>query len=557
MTNGQAIQPNGALHPRVYILTEFPSPEELLRGVPFCGSVGGAFDRMLGEVGLLRSYCYFSYVTCKGLPPQNKGKIDHYYPKAKKDQVYGFHQFLHDRWVHPDIAEGAERVKREIELLRPEVIVLLGNASLHTLLGQWGIQSWRGSLAYYEGIPVIATYTPQYLFRMWNQRPVVVADLQKVKRVLEVGTPKEPDWDFIIRPSFQVAESTLAGLLEALDQQRVPYPLAVDIETRGGHINCIGFAWDKVSAITVPLISVERPGGFYSLEEEGRLVWLMYKIMTHPMCRVVGQNFSYDTQYIFRAWHFWVSRVDDTMVMQHTLYPSMEKGLGFLSSLHAEDHVYWKEEGYLWDPSKPEEEHWKYNAKDCCRTWEVYHSLKETLEKEKMWDIYEHRMTHHWPAILRAMFRGVRIDEQRRKQLQLDLFKKINEAQARVNKLVGHELNVGSSPQMQKLFYEDLGQPKVFAKKPNAQGIKPPSVDSDALDKIMDREPGLGLLCVAIQELRSLQVFYRTFALAKLDYDRRMRSDFKIAGTDTLRLSSSQNAFGSGMNLQNIPKGDE
>lgn len=556
-TEGVKIKPDGAIHPRVYVLTEFPSPEELLRNKVFCGSVGHAFDRMLVEAGLLRADCYFSYVLCEGLPGHAKGKIDGYYPKTKRDTIYNFHKFLHDRWVHPAIADSKERIHAEIARLNPDVILCLGNAALHTLLGQWGIKAWRGSIADFQGIPVIATYTPQYLFRVWADRPVVIADLQRVRRVLEEGVAKEPDWDFIIKPSFREAESTLEHILLGLELAKESQPLACDIETRGGHINCIGLAWTTTEAICIPLISLECPGGFYSLEQEGRLIWLLYRILTHRNCKTVGQNFSYDTQYIFRAWHFLASHVEDTMIMQHTLYPGMEKGLGFLSSLHSESHVYWKDEGKLWTPNMPETQHWEYNAKDCCRTLEVFYSLSKTLKSEGLQHVYERQMYRVWRTVQAAMRRGVRVDEGRRKRLQLDLFAAIQTAQQRVNRLVGHELNVNSSPQMQKLFYQDLGQKVVYAKKPNAEGKKPPTCDSDALDVIMEREPILGPLCVAIQELRSLGVFYSTFALAKLDYDRRMRSDYNIAGTETFRLASRQNPFGSGMNLQNVPKGDE
>jgi DNA polymerase I-like protein with 3'-5' exonuclease and polymerase domains len=57
--------------------------------------------------------------------------------------------------------------------------------------------------------------------------------------------------------------------------------------------------------------------------------------------------------------------------------------------------------------------------------------------------------------------------------------------------------------------------------------------------------------------LRSLGVFRSTFLEAPVDTDERMRCSFNITGTETFRFSSSENAFGSGMNLQNVPSGDE
>lgn len=543
-------------HKRIFVLTEFPSKEELFRNKPFCGSVGHAFDKLLAEANLSREDCYFSYATCEALPT-GVFKIDGYYPKTKKDTIPGFHQYLHDRWVHPKVASQQDRIHREIEACSPDVIICLGNAALHSLLGQWGIQAWRGSIASFKGIPVLATYTPQYLFRVWADRPVVVADLQRVRRILDEGVAKEPDWDFIIAPDFQRVRECLSTILFGLDNCKQPQPIACDIETRGGHINCIGLAWTTTEAICIPLISLECPDGYYATEQEGKLVHLLYLILTHPNALIVGQNFSYDTQYIFRAWHFLARNVEDTMVMSHTLYPGMEKGLGFLSSLHSESHVYWKDEGKLWHPGMPETQHWEYNAKDCCRTLEVYYSLKATLEKEGLYGVYCRQMKQVWKTVRNTMLRGVKIDEFARKQLQIRLFKEIQKAQLKVERLVGHAFNAKSPQQMKTFFYEDMGQKIVYAKKANAQGKKPPTCDSDALDVIMEREPILAPLCIAIQELRSLGVFYSTFAMAKLDWDRRMRTDYNVAGTETFRLSSRANPFGSGMNLQNVPKGDE
>ena len=56
---------------------------------------------------------------------------------------------------------------------------------------------------------------------------------------------------------------------------------------------------------------------------------------------------------------------------------------------------------------------------------------------------------------------------------------------------------------------------------------------------------------------RSLGVFLSTFCLMPLDTDGRMRCSFNVCGTETMRFSSSENAFGTGGNLQNIPKGEE
>jgi DNA polymerase I-like protein with 3'-5' exonuclease and polymerase domains len=78
-----------------------------------------------------------------------------------------------------------------------------------------------------------------------------------------------------------------------------------------------------------------------------------------------------------------------------------------------------------------------------------------------------------------------------------------------------------------------------------------------ALHTLGAREPILLPVIRKISEMRSLGVFHSTFVMAGLDIDKRMRCSFNVAGTETYRFSSSKNAFGTGMNMQNIPKGGD
>lgn len=160
--------------------------------------------------------------------------------------------------------------------------------------------------------------------------------------------------------------------------------------------------------------------------------------------------------------------------------------------------------------------------------------------------------------VLRMMNRGIRLDTSARGTwdiltqtgtgLKAELILAQQERQKKLNWLVGHELNAGSPAQLIKLFYSDLGQSAIK----NIVTEKN-TTNSPAMAQIAEREPLLKPLCQLIVELRSIGVFLGTFINAPLDSDGRMRCSFSIAGPTTYRFSSSENAFGSGMNLQNIP----
>jgi hypothetical protein len=86
---------------------------------------------------------------------------------------------------------------------------------------------------------------------------------------------------------------------------------------------------------------------------------------------------------------------------------------------------------------------------------------------------------------------------------------------------------------------------------------KQPTCNAEALGKLAEKFPLIKPLTDLIEEKRSLGVFLSTFCMMPLDTDGRMRCSYNVAGTETFRLSSSENAFGSGGNLQNVPKGEE
>lgn len=150
--------------------------------------------------------------------------------------------------------------------------------------------------------------------------------------------------------------------------------------------------------------------------------------------------------------------------------------------------------------------------------------------------------------VLRMMNRGIRIDTGLRKQFKSLLMEAQIERQSILDEIFGHPVNVASSVQLSKLFYSDLGIPGVKSLTGDSF-----TTNSAAIVTIANNEPLLKPICQLIVELRSIRVFLQTFINAELDTDQRMRCSFSIAGTDTFRFNSRENAFGSGMNLQNIP----
>lgn len=541
-----SVPPVGPVPARIMLVGEAPGEQEVLRREPFVGASGAELNRMLHEAGILRSECFITNV-CRERPPDND--ISAWMPKAKKDITPDMVS-VRGRWVKPVIAEGVDLLMRELAMVQPNIIVAFGNTPLWALTGKIGIKNWRGSLLTTDGEPpvkVIPAYHPAYILRDWSARAITVQDLRRVKAEMDSAVVDPPEYSFVIRPDYAQTMEYLHALKARLDAG--PLVLSVDIETRAGHIACLGIATDTKSAFCIPFMCVEREDGYWSEDEEVAVVGLLARVLCHPNSQVIGQNFIYDAQYIYRHWGIIPSFSRDTMLGHHACYSGLPKGLDFLSSMYCQKHIYWKDEGKTWDKNTGEEQLWTYNCKDCCITYEVDAAIQAQVDRLGLREQHDFQMSMWWP-VLEAMIRGVRVDKERRSQFALDLSSEIAAREAWFKFILDHPLNPGSSPQMKRLFYEDLGQKAIFNRKTGQV-----TLDDEALQKIASREPLLRPLVRRISEYRSLGVFLSTFVGAKLDNDQRLRCSYNIAGTETYRLSSSKNAFDSGLNLQNIPKG--
>lgn len=518
------------------IVGEAPGADEERLGEPFVGVAGQELSKMLNEAGILRSECYLTNV-CKYRPPHND--ISSWF-FDKKNKTPG-----------PQIQQGLAELKAEIGTVNPTVIIALGDTALWALTGHHGITAWRGSIlpcTLLAGYKVIPTLHPANVLRAWSGRALVLHDLRRAVAESTFKEIKLPPYEFATRPTFETAQGTLRNLLTLIANS--PLQLSVDIETRRGLIACVGIAWSRHHAICIPLMCVERINGYWKdTQEELTIMLLLKELLTHPNARVVGQNFLYDAQYFAKHLGFVPRLTDDTMFQQHVAFAGLPKDLGFLSSLYCDFHQYWKEEGKTWEENTSEDQLWVYNCKDAVTTLEICEKLREAITALGFNEVYAFQM-QLWHLALDTMLRGIRVDRSARNVLAVELIEASALRSQFLTDVIGYELNPRSSKQMHKFLYEELRLPPVYNKT-----TKNVTANYEALVKLSAKEPLLLPIADALLEQRSLGVFLSTFIQAQLDTDGRVRCSFNPAGTETYRFSSSKDAFNSGMNLQNLPKG--
>lgn len=548
------IQAVGPCPARIMIVGDFPSQEDELKNLPFMGYQGDELSRMLKDAGIYKSECFLT-TALKTRP--FSGDITNLIADKKKS-ITPRHVLWRDKYVLPQVVTDLEFLKREIDLCQPNVIIALGNTALWALTGQWGITSWRGSvlpcdlsLNASHQIKVIPTYPVYSIFRQWSWRPIAIQDLRRAKKESAFRGINKPDYQFIVRPDFTTAVGVLEQLYTRAETSETPLTLSVDLETRAGHIACCGIAWSTLHAICIPFMCIEREAGYWDLQEEAIIVWLLWRLLTHPKVEVIGQNFSYDAQYTMRHWHFIPNLKRDTMLAQHVIFSNMPKSLDFLSSMYCEYHCYWKDDGKDWNPNVAEDILWEYNCKDAVITFEVDLAQQTTVKAMQLQEVHDFQQSLFWPVV-DSMIVGLNVDMKRRFLFSQQLENEMSERLQWLEYVLQGPVNPRSSDQAKNLFYNEIGMKPVLNRK-----TKQPSTDDESLQMLASREPIIRPVVNKILECRSIGVFNSTFVSAPVDIDGRMRCSFNIGGTETYRFSSSKNAFGSGLNLQNIPKGGD
>ena len=559
-------RPEGSLSAQIMIVGEAPGSEEDRVGLPFQGASGTELNRMLHDAGIMRSECFITNVI-RERPPNND--LNFLIAKAKKDRTH-VHRELLGKWCLPPVHIGYALLLREIEMVKPKVIIALGGTALWALTGISGITKWRGSMLY-GNLPsgakpkVIPTIHPAAVLREWSWRATAVNDLRRAARFRDGREYPKPNWRFIVRPDFATTIRTLESLLRRLSGTGGGWEgfsevirISFDLETRAGHIACAGLSWTLEDCICIPFMCVERKEGYWELDQEAEIICLLKEILTHTNAQVVGQNILYDSQYTWRHWHFVPNVVQDCMISQHSIFSDLPKSLAFQASMYCNYYAYWKDEGKDWAKNMGEDQLWRYNCEDCVYTDEAGRTELELVRTLGLESPHEFQQRMFWP-VLQTMQRGVRIDRDRRNLLINEVSEEVHRREQFILDLLGHPLNPASPKQMHALFYGDLGQKVIFTRPTKGVPARP-TLNDDALQQISLREPILKPLINAISDIRTMGIFLSNFLTAPLDEDGRMRCAYNIGGSasgksapKTYRLSSSENAFGSGTNLQNVP----
>lgn len=321
----------------IFILGEAYGEAEEREQTPFCGPSGYHLTLMLEEAGIRRADCYLTN-TFNIRPPRNDIT---WFCGTRAEGISGYPFLAKGKYVRREFSSELDRLTKEILDVDPNIILALGNTALWALLGTTGISKIRGTIGTtthtVAGFKVLPTYHPAAILRQPELRPVTILDFQKALR--------ESTFPEVIRPSREIWIEPELEDLERFYNEHIERSsrIAVDIETSGREITCIGFSPAATVALVVPFVDGRRARRSYwpTLESELRAWAYVRRVLDHPSEKVF-QNGTFDISFIWRSYGIKVRNpAHDTLLLHHSLYPESPKSLAFLGSVYTNE-ASWK-----------------------------------------------------------------------------------------------------------------------------------------------------------------------------------------------------------------------
>jgi len=524
----QWINGEGASNAELMVIGEAPGKNEDEQGIPFCGPSGKLVNEMLAQAGTPRNSVYVTNVA-KLRPPDNDLRRLSETGKSLDD-------FIPILW-------------NEIDTIKPNAILALGNLALKTLCGKTGIIHYRGSiLSSIKGYPkVIPSIHPANLLEHrkegmfhWRDKVFIQFDFNRAaeqSKFKEFRLPERHLW---------ICKDSLS-LQRFLERNLQADSVAVDIETFKAMPLCIALSFNKSEAVSIPLLEID------GLDESCHIWKMIAEVLADEKIKKIGQNFKFDQRILGSFGICTRNFASDTMLKFHTLYPEFPKRLEFISSIFTEE-PYYKSEGREFNPKKDDLSRlFLYNAKDAAVTKEVDEELDKELDESGLREFYGQFVHKLHDLYYYIEEQGILHDKPRYDEVVGKYTKKREEKSSLLNGLVGYEINPDSPDQICNLLYNELHLPKRTRRR--AGGKSTLTADEDALVSLINnviKDDRRRNIVRTILECRGIGKTLGTYlGVPKnegkksrtthfADSDDRVRTSYLICGTESGRTSTNK-----------------
>jgi len=526
----KVVPPCGTLDAQVVIVGESPGQTEFERGFPFCGASGELLN------------LYISRFFPSLYEEHSKaGSSDEFYELRHK-HFYITNACLCELKT-PDknyAPHCKKRLLRELERLRPKIIIALGALALKFLLDEEHITSFRGFVIPTPVGLVLPTYHPAYVLRVPEQEEVFVRDLAKAYRVLCERYQEDP-LDVIVLDS-PVAVEWFIEKVRSLGSKDL---LAFDLETTG-----FDFMSDSVLCAS---FSFDGKVGYVLPASYPRFVDALRAILETPV-RKTGANLKFDLKFLRKLGVGFKNYYFDVTIAQHTINENFPLDLTSLTSL------YTNLPKYDWDLLKikkgkkirsyseiPSEVLYKYAGGDAVAAYKITQALEPEILRDEGWKrVFWEVQLPTAKALAEVEYYGISVDRQKVTQFSKRLQEEIAQIEEELFEEVGKRFNWRSTKQLQDILFGVLKLPVKFR---TAKGAA--STNEDTLRELAKVHRVPQLLLKLRKRYKVLSTYLaggRGGIYQFVKEDGRVHPDFKVTGTVTGRLSCTDPP------LQTIPK---
>ena len=359
----------------VLFVGQNPGKIETLTKVPFTGPAGKMCFRLLKEAGLdKRNLCFTNLISCPTLDDREPSK--------------------------QEIDCCKERLKGEIHILQPELIIALGSPAAPSLTGRDDpIGKIRGNYYpldwYFEyNCPVLVCYHPSFIMRRREFIEEAVKDLKKVEEFFTSGIQVESEPQFLLDPDI----STLSNYLEKSSKETT-----FDLETTG-----LNSRKDKILGISF-CNSPNDAIACYLYESNSR--WeVVHNYLTDQKKKKCTQNGLFDLSFLDQVGIKVEGLSFDTHLAQKILNPDLPADLNFLRQQFTDIRPY--------KPSDKEMRKTQFMSKeklltagcwDALTTYQVMQAQKKLLSLKEM-NLIDTLLMPLIPCLNQMQKRGILVD---------------------------------------------------------------------------------------------------------------------------------------------------
>lgn len=465
---------------------------------------------------------------------------------------------------------------REIEVLKPRYVLLMGNEPLQAALGKSGITKYRGRVYELGDTQVVPTVSLSAVRRNPREVNSFIADLKFLARISKGEASDVPQPDVLYADNKQRLRACLGDIGRAKG-------ISFDVETTGAD------EFRVESAMVSCSLTIQLPDGalrcwaipLFHPQSPWRTQWravLRYIGQAWPRlrdCKVqVAQNGKFDARW-FRQFEVRRCRVTfDTMLAQHTVDENAPRGLKPMARTYLGADPWEVDTKDLLN--MPIKDVLFYNALDSWYTWHLRPVLKAQLLKDKrLAQLYVKSIIPASEVYTRSERRGVWIDREVLATNQAKTQHELEELDAELMEWVPDEIpqltkskkgttvNFNPSNFSRWWLFDHLGLPVLARGKDKPDGSEgDPSMAEAVMLELKGEHPVVDLLLRRTELVKHLQ-FYEAYIHGMDDNDR-VHTSFKLYGTVTGRTSSGKSGDDKlvgtavnkrkGINLQQVPR---